>query len=814
MGTRGLRIVRHRGRYYVYWNQYDSYPEGLGKEIVSEIPKSPEAFATWLADQRAKYDAENSDLEEYLTVVRTDDSEAPAEEHEHQEQEPEQESQSVRQVSCGERAPRVGSWSSSERLYDLPRFSTQSNDLYVEWVYTIDLDHQTFSVDNKAHFKLASMPRFDWISALGLDDQGERCLDLNQTPRHAIGAISRSVQTPTPGADELYQKLNARIVNPKGLAGFIPSQRHGPLLCNALFRDYRENEIGNLEQLLGSWDVDDFAFREHAHILLCFASLSHNVALADPAKTLGKNRDGYVNLVEQPDQKGPSEFVAVPGTGCHLAGNPIGAWSESTTYWFLGALIRLVPSLRTSTDTDQHIVSFHHYCKTQYPGRSINGALVSIASVLLLKVYPNGKLEHTKSLPLFNIANDYTVNKGVDPAMMAADPAQESNDEEIEPTQEETEDKSDGEKKKGEGTEVKMMNWFDKLIFGGPDQDFEALTQDWKEIHKKGDATSESKVEDKDGVADTDGPSSKVTGVTVDQTEDVESNEHIDSVTAENTKVNEEADSQEAIEEDAGKPHIVEDETPASTEPSSDKDTANPLAGLSSHSSLQYTAEGFVMTRYHEDGTVMDSESYRETVRGGVPVIEKIKEGAEEQEGTVDVDFGFMALAHFLDATAREKLAPRSSSKGSAIPVEALSLIINSLDDMESYRACLAVSRVFRDVCLENFRLDNDSLFLPNVHSRDDTAVTENTVSQFGMMNRPDKSVHQFNLGRDRSSIGYFEPKKPKLAALIGNERDRRLFISVDLAFNPIQPGDAKDEDAEDDDRDNRQTAAQTGIST
>lgn len=301
-------------------------------------------------------------------------------------------------------------------------------------------------------------------------------------------------------------------------------------------------------------------------------------------------------------------------------------------------------------------------------------------------------------------------------------------------------------------------------------------------------------------MADIDGLSSSIAGLTVDQTEDVKSNEHINSLTAAGTNVNGETESQEATEEDAGKHHTVESETPASTVPSSDKDTANPLAGLSSHSSLQYTAEGFVMTRYNEDGTVMDSESYRETVRGGVPVIEKIKEGAEEREETVDVDFGFMALAQFLDATAREKLTPCSPSRGGTIPIEALSLIINSLDDVESYRACLAVSRGFRDVCLENFRLDNDSLFLPNVQSRDDGAVTDNTVSQFGMMNRCDKSVHQSSLGRDKSVRGNFEPKIPKLAALIGNERDRRLFISVDLAFNPVPLGDANDGAASDDD--------------
>jgi hypothetical protein len=38
MGTRGLRIILFRGRYFIYYNHYDSYPEGLGQTLVCEIP--------------------------------------------------------------------------------------------------------------------------------------------------------------------------------------------------------------------------------------------------------------------------------------------------------------------------------------------------------------------------------------------------------------------------------------------------------------------------------------------------------------------------------------------------------------------------------------------------------------------------------------------------------------------------------------------------------------------------------------------------------------------------------------------------------
>ncbi len=41
MGTRGLEIVRFRGRYYIRWHQYDSYFERLGAKIVASIPTDP-----------------------------------------------------------------------------------------------------------------------------------------------------------------------------------------------------------------------------------------------------------------------------------------------------------------------------------------------------------------------------------------------------------------------------------------------------------------------------------------------------------------------------------------------------------------------------------------------------------------------------------------------------------------------------------------------------------------------------------------------------------------------------------------------------
>lgn len=39
MGTSGLFGFVYNGKYYVVYNHYDSYPDGLGQDIINEIKK-------------------------------------------------------------------------------------------------------------------------------------------------------------------------------------------------------------------------------------------------------------------------------------------------------------------------------------------------------------------------------------------------------------------------------------------------------------------------------------------------------------------------------------------------------------------------------------------------------------------------------------------------------------------------------------------------------------------------------------------------------------------------------------------------------
>ncbi|KDQ20371.1 hypothetical protein BOTBODRAFT_26372 [Botryobasidium botryosum FD-172 SS1] len=62
MGTRGFKIYRHKARYFVHHNYYDSYPEGFGLVVLSEVPHGGE-FEEWLARMRGQLDLELELLE-------------------------------------------------------------------------------------------------------------------------------------------------------------------------------------------------------------------------------------------------------------------------------------------------------------------------------------------------------------------------------------------------------------------------------------------------------------------------------------------------------------------------------------------------------------------------------------------------------------------------------------------------------------------------------------------------------------------------------------------------------------------------------
>ena len=120
MGTRGLKVYRFRKRYYAFYNHYDSYPEGLGKTIVGEIPKDAAEYKVWLSNERAKVAEWAAQWEKFITYDISEIKGAPSKER-----------------ANGDGLKSKGIPKDIQALEQYPSFLAPLNDVWIEWVYTL-----------------------------------------------------------------------------------------------------------------------------------------------------------------------------------------------------------------------------------------------------------------------------------------------------------------------------------------------------------------------------------------------------------------------------------------------------------------------------------------------------------------------------------------------------------------------------------------------------------------------------------------------------------------------------------------------------
>ena len=141
MGTRGYRVCvlefestseltyqisqvyRYKGIYFGFFTRWDSYPSGLGLEMASEVPNheaGEEVFLTWVETLRKRF-------QESLDVWSGEEGSGGID---------------------------------SEEYMEITR-RRPLKDVFIEWVYTIDLDNLIFWINNMPVFDLAKMPQGD-----------------------------------------------------------------------------------------------------------------------------------------------------------------------------------------------------------------------------------------------------------------------------------------------------------------------------------------------------------------------------------------------------------------------------------------------------------------------------------------------------------------------------------------------------------------------------------------------------------------------------------------------------------------------------
>ncbi|KAJ7125391.1 hypothetical protein C8R44DRAFT_782993 [Mycena epipterygia] len=211
MGTRGYRVYRHKGWYHVRYNHWDSYPDGLGVEVASEVPTGDaKAYKAWLDNLRKILD---SDFEKNKHAIESDNID-----------------------------------------YFITRKQPRTN-IMIEWVYEIDLDHEVFLVDSNPLFALNNMPdpaNGSFVECIGVDSYGHRSYSPSTPEEHRYNWKS----APPNVDDNVIEDFTARQPNPDhsalSVTELLGTTSYDIGSCEAARIEFFELLIG---KMMGAWHV-------------------------------------------------------------------------------------------------------------------------------------------------------------------------------------------------------------------------------------------------------------------------------------------------------------------------------------------------------------------------------------------------------------------------------------------------------------------------------------------------------------------------------------------------------------------------------
>lgn len=384
MGTGGLRIIKYRGRHWIFENDYDSYPKGMGKSLVDSIPTDPDEYQIWLQAQRARW-AKWDDLLQTILAIKPEDL-------------------------AKLQSPKAGIvmehfWQSvfDERLQSIPpSYHTRSVNFSVEWVYTIDLDREIFSVDNGAHFRLYRVSgNDDWIKALALDADFSRLALPQYVGEDVVTSLTTNTEGFAPNAAECWKTLKPRVVTPNlgHVESDLPTVERLRWMC---FNCFQRSQKGTLSVTLLGWTAHDMPFREIAYFILCLAAGGDHLTFVDDKRVF--KQAGYAGMLTGGDTEDDMELVGSIGAGYHKQGLSTGLAPDDTMYWFEGALVSLVPRLNRPGVLEKAIADVVQYGNSVCGRTTFNAVLISIEHLALVRSFPHGVVDHTSLLPLIPIA--------------------------------------------------------------------------------------------------------------------------------------------------------------------------------------------------------------------------------------------------------------------------------------------------------------------------------------------------------------------------------------------------------------------------
>ncbi|KAF2877221.1 hypothetical protein BDV95DRAFT_589833 [Massariosphaeria phaeospora] len=236
MGTRGLRVVRWRGRYHAYYSASNSFPVALGTALAQEIPSDPDAYQAWVQGMRTEYDAVETRLGRELFEI------SPA--------------------AMDQNEPLK--FLNNDEFYEPPTYVAPSCDGMIEWVYIFDLDNELFTINNCVDYPLSDVPRH-----LQDHDPFDAWVASSPYEHPRLGQ---------PSSNDTI-KLHATTIHPKTQSGL--NKKPAFLACQRLFHAFQGDYQQHLWQASHDTPAAAFLFREVAFILLALASCSPELITPD-----------------------------------------------------------------------------------------------------------------------------------------------------------------------------------------------------------------------------------------------------------------------------------------------------------------------------------------------------------------------------------------------------------------------------------------------------------------------------------------------------------------------------------------------------
>ncbi|PWY80609.1 F-box domain protein [Aspergillus heteromorphus CBS 117.55] len=316
MGTKGLYFVRCHGRYFVYYNQYDSYPEGLGDAIFNR-----DVYARLVKQLETQVFP--------ITAQTSEEEDSP--------------------VALRERFE--GSFLAVDDQLELPPLQTilpELNSWLIEWTYTLDFDREVLTVDHSLHFNLSKISRDkEWIKYLKVDRRHRRAAS-DSTPAGLVAKLAWKPEAHSNPSDTACQ-LDIQVVSPEAFYDRQEVTSPRELLLGSIFTAMHNTYRETLDGSVLEWDPSCFSFREMAFAVLSIASGALSFEFYG---TLDSNHkeDGYF-LKHDSDSTGLYASDAPPTViprllyESHLPGVEPGSAPKGRTYWFRDVLVYLTSRL-------------------------------------------------------------------------------------------------------------------------------------------------------------------------------------------------------------------------------------------------------------------------------------------------------------------------------------------------------------------------------------------------------------------------------------------------------------------------------------